>query len=102
MMHKAWCNVEEVPYNFFEVIHQISRWHGLKNRRFESNLSKIITPIAAIKSQNKEHDRCFKRHSKLIYTVEPLNDTIVFSEGREIMFLFQIWNFEAHIRDKNI
>ena len=30
MMHKAWCNVEEVPYNFFEVISHISRSHGCK------------------------------------------------------------------------
>ena len=35
---------------FFGVIHQISRSHGLKNRRFESNLSKITRPVAAIKS----------------------------------------------------
>ena len=34
----------------FLVIHQISRSHGLKNRRFESNLSKITRPVAAIKS----------------------------------------------------
>ena len=31
-------------------IHQIWRSHGLKNRRFESNLSKITRPVAAIKS----------------------------------------------------
>ena len=35
---------------FFWVIHQISRSHRLKNRRFESNLSKITRPVAAIKS----------------------------------------------------
>ena len=35
---------------FFEVIHQISRPHRLKNRLFESNLSKITTPVAGIKS----------------------------------------------------
>ena len=34
---------------FFKVIHQISRPHELKNRRFESNLSKITRPVAAIK-----------------------------------------------------
>ena len=34
---------------FLGVIHQISRSHGLKNRRFESNLSKITRPVAAIK-----------------------------------------------------
>ena len=36
--------------SFFEVIHQISRSHGLKHRQFESNLSKITRPVAAIKS----------------------------------------------------
>ena len=35
---------------FFGVIHQISRSHGLKNGRFESNLSKITRPVAVIKS----------------------------------------------------
>ena len=35
---------------FFEVIHQISRSHGLKNQGFESNLSKITRPVAAIRS----------------------------------------------------
>ena len=35
---------------FFEVIHQISRSHGLKHRWFGSNLSKITRPDAAIKS----------------------------------------------------
>ena len=35
---------------FFGVIHQISRSHGLKNQRFESNLSKITRPVATIKS----------------------------------------------------
>ena len=35
---------------FFEVIHQISRSHGLKNRWFGSNLSQITRPVAAIKS----------------------------------------------------
>ena len=28
MMHKVWRSIEEVPYYFFEVIHQISRLHG--------------------------------------------------------------------------
>ena len=45
MMHKAWCNLEEVPYNFSR-----SSINGLKNRRFESILSKITRPVAAIKS----------------------------------------------------
>ena len=49
MMHKAWCNIEEEPY-FFEVIHEISRSHGLPNLRFESNLSKITRLVAASKS----------------------------------------------------
>ena len=35
---------------FFKVIHQISRSHGLKNRWFGSNLSKITRPVTAIKS----------------------------------------------------
>ena len=35
---------------FFEVIHQISRSHGLKHRWFGSNLSKITRLVAAIKS----------------------------------------------------
>ena len=34
----------------FQVIHQISRSHGLKNQRSKSNLSKITRPAAAIKS----------------------------------------------------
>ena len=34
----------------FRGHHQISRSHGLKNRRFESNLSKITGPVAVIKS----------------------------------------------------
>ena len=34
---------------FFKVDHQISRSHGLKNLRFESNLSKIARPVAAKK-----------------------------------------------------
>ena len=50
MMHKAWCSIEEVPHYIFKVIHQISRSHELKNLRFESNLSKITRPVAAIKS----------------------------------------------------
>ena len=35
---------------FFKVIHQISRSCRLINRPFESNLSKITRPVAAIKS----------------------------------------------------
>ena len=35
---------------FFVVIHKISRSHVLKNRQFESNLSKITRPVEAIKS----------------------------------------------------
>ena len=37
---------------FFWVNHQISTSYGPKNRWFQSNLSKIITPVAAIKSPN--------------------------------------------------
>ena len=39
-----------MPYFFFEVIHQISSSHGLQNLQFEPNLSKIIRPVAVIKS----------------------------------------------------
>ena len=42
MMHKAWCSIFlSHPSN--------SRSHGLKNLWFESNLSKITWPVAAIK-----------------------------------------------------
>ena len=48
------CTKLDVMYKscpvIFEVIHQISRSRRLKNRRFESNLSKISRPVAAIKS----------------------------------------------------
>ena len=30
MMHKTWCSIKDVPYNFWGVIHQISRSHGRK------------------------------------------------------------------------
>ena len=49
MMHKAWCSIEELLY-CFSVIHQISRSHRLKNRKFDINLSKITKPITASKS----------------------------------------------------
>ena len=50
-MHKAWHNKEGMPNGFSrKVIHQISRSHGLKSWWFESNLSKITRPVAAIKS----------------------------------------------------
>ena len=48
-MDLKWCTKLDVVL-FFNVIYQISRSHGLKNRRFESNSSKIIRPVAAIKS----------------------------------------------------
>ena len=38
MMHKAWWRIEEVTL-FHEVIHQISRSHGLKNPWFGSNFT---------------------------------------------------------------
>ena len=41
--------IEDVPI-VFEVIHQMSRSYGLKNRRLESNLSKITKPVAGLKS----------------------------------------------------
>ena len=39
MMHKAWSSIEEVPYCFFKVIHQISRSHDSKNRPIWPNLA---------------------------------------------------------------
>ena len=64
MMHKAWSSIEEVPYCFWRSSvkfqgHTAKKncrfWpklgvSRLKNRRFESNLSKITRPVAAIKS----------------------------------------------------
>ena len=35
---------------FYKIIHQISWSHGSKNQRFESDVSKITRPVAAIKS----------------------------------------------------
>ena len=48
-LHKAWCNVEEVPYNFSRSSIKFQGTRA-KNRRFESNLSRITRPVAAIKS----------------------------------------------------
>ena len=64
MLHKAWSSIEEVPYCFWRSSVKFqghsakkNRWFWpklgvsrLKNRRFESNLSKITRPVAAIKS----------------------------------------------------
>ena len=50
MMHKAWCSIRRGVPLFFDVIHRISRTHGLKNLWFRSNLSTITRPVAAIKS----------------------------------------------------
>ena len=50
MMHKAWCGIEEVPYNFSGSSIKFWGHTGWKNRCFESNLSKITRPVAAIKS----------------------------------------------------
>ena len=41
---------KSLRFTLFNVVHQISRSHGLKNLRFESNLSKIARPFAAKKS----------------------------------------------------
>ena len=41
---------KSLRFALFEVIHQISSSHGLKNRQFEFNLSKITRSVAAIKS----------------------------------------------------
>ena len=49
-MHKA-CSIEWCDLFFYGVIHQILWSHGgLKNQRFESDLSKITIPVAVIKS----------------------------------------------------
>ena len=49
MIHKAWCCIEDVPYYFLGSSIKF-QGHTAKNRRFESNLSKITRPVAAIKS----------------------------------------------------
>ena len=51
-MALKWCTKLDVTgaLLFSKVIHQISRSHGLKNRWFWSNLSKITRPVVAIKS----------------------------------------------------
>ena len=41
---------KSLRFALFEIIHQISRSHGLKNYWFESNLSKITRLVTAIKS----------------------------------------------------
>ena len=50
MMHKAWCSIEEVPYYFSGSSIKFQGHTGWKNRWFESNLSEITRPVAAIKS----------------------------------------------------
>ena len=51
-MDKAWHSIEEVPRCFFQFIHQISRWYGLKTKKtqIQSILSKITRLFTAIKS----------------------------------------------------
>ena len=49
MIHKAWCCIEDVPYNFSGHPSNLKVTRA-KNGRFESNLSKITRPVAAIKS----------------------------------------------------
>ena len=66
MMHKAWNNIKKLPYCFrghpsnfkvtqdkkLQILTQmsiISRSHGLKQRRFESNFSRITWPVSVIK-----------------------------------------------------
>ena len=61
---------------FFGVIHQISRSHGLKNRRFKSNLSKMTRPVAAIKSL---------RFALLIVKHIPLKSSLM--EDRDLFIL---------------
>ena len=50
MIHKAWCSIGEVPFYLLRSYIKLLRSHGLKNRRFGSNLSKITRPVAVIKS----------------------------------------------------
>ena len=50
MMHKVWCDVEEVPYNFSRSSIKFQGHTGWKNWLFEANLSQITRPVAAIKS----------------------------------------------------
>ena len=50
MVHKAWRSTEEMLYCFFRSSIQFQGHPGWKNRRFESNLSEITRPVAAIKS----------------------------------------------------
>ena len=50
-MDLKWCTKLDIVYRrgaalLFKVSHQISRSHGLKNRRFESSLNKITWPVA--------------------------------------------------------
>ena len=42
-------DIKSLRFALFEVIHQISRSHRLKNWQFQSNLSKITRPVLAIK-----------------------------------------------------
>ena len=49
MIHKAWCSIEEVPF-YFSRSYIKFQGHTGWNRWFESNLSKITRPVAAIKS----------------------------------------------------
>ena len=49
IMHKAWCNLEQVSYHFRGHPSNFKVTRAEKSR-FESNLSKITRPVAAIKS----------------------------------------------------
>ena len=48
MMHNVWCNVEEVPFLFFQSNFKIT-W-ATKRDDLNPMLSKITMPVAAIKS----------------------------------------------------
>ena len=50
MIHKAWRSIQEVPYCFLGVIHEIPRLHGQKIDDLIPIVSKITKPVAAIKS----------------------------------------------------
>ena len=49
MMHKVWCIVEQVSYNFVRSSIKFQGHMDWKST-IESNLSKITRPVAAIKS----------------------------------------------------
>ena len=61
MMHKAWCNLEEVPYNFSRSSIKFQGHTGWKI------VSKITRPVAAIKSLRFA---LFSKNPKSKYTIQ--------------------------------